>query len=78
MIVISRSPSYISSELARSRERDKFAACCFTSGFQGNFVALLHVIGSFYAAPHPLNSLVLVPCGDLFDPSQPRTVLQCP
>ena len=34
--------------------------------------------GSFYVAPHPLNSPVLVPCGDVFDPSQPRTLLQCP
>jgi hypothetical protein len=78
MTVISHSPSYISGELARSRERDSSAGSSLTSGFQGDFVALLGVISSFYAAPHPLNSPVLVPCGDVFDPSQPCSLLKCP
>jgi hypothetical protein len=78
MTVISHSPSYISGELARSREGDSSAESSLTSAFQGDFVALLDVIGSFYAAPHSLNSPVLVPCGDVFDPSQPPTLLQCP
>jgi hypothetical protein len=78
MTVISHSPSYISGELARSRERDSSAESSLTSGCQCDFVALLDVIGSFYAARHPLNSPVLVPCGDVFDPSQPRTLLRCP
>jgi hypothetical protein len=77
-MTVSASHHLISSELARSRERDNFATCSFTSGFQGDFVAFLHVIGSFYGAPHPLNSPDLIACGDLFDPSQPRAVLQCP
>lgn len=78
MTVISRSPSYISGKLARSRERDRSGESSLTSGFQGDFVALLDVIGSFYAAPHLLNSPVRVACGDVFVSSQPSTVLQCP
>jgi hypothetical protein len=78
MTVISHSPPYISGKLARSRERDSSAESSLTSGFQGDFVALLDVIGSLYAAPHPHNSPVLVACGDLFVSSQPRTLLQCP
>jgi hypothetical protein len=78
MTVISHSPSHISGELARSCERDSSAESSLTSGFQGDFAALLDVIGSFYAAPHPLNSPVLVACGDLFVSSQPRALLQCP
>jgi hypothetical protein len=81
MTVITHSPSYISGELAQSRERDSSAESSRTSSFPGNFVAPSHVIGSFYAfyaAPHPFNSPVLVACGDVFDPSQPRAVLQCP
>ena len=78
MTVISHPPSYISGELARSRERDSYAEFSFTSAFQGDFVAFLDAIASFQGAPHPLNSPVLVPCGDVFDPSQPRTLLQCP
>jgi len=84
MTIISHSHQ-ISTGLARSCEQDSFATRSFTSGFKGHFVTFLQVVSSFYVAPHPLNSLVLVgcgavlvACGDLFYPLQPSTVLQCP
>jgi hypothetical protein len=84
MTVISPS-NQISTGLARSCEQDSFATRSFTSGFKGHFLTFLQVVGSFYLAPHPLNSPVLVPCGtvlvacgDLFYPLQPSAVLQCP
>jgi hypothetical protein len=84
MTVISHSHQ-ISTGLPRSCQQESFATCSFTSGFKGYFVTFLQVVGSFYVAPHPLNSFVLVPCGtvlvacgDLFYPLQPSAVLQCP
>lgn len=84
MTVINHSHQ-ISTGLAQSCEHDRFATCSVTSGFKAHLLRFLQVIGSFYVTPHPLNSLVLVPCGtvlvacgDLFYLLQRSAVLQCP
>jgi hypothetical protein len=40
MTVTSNSPSYNSTDLARSREQHNFVTCSFTSRVKGNFLAL--------------------------------------
>jgi hypothetical protein len=77
MTVISHS-HHTSTRLARSREQDSVATSSVTSGVKVHFVTLLQVVGLFYMAPNPLNSTVLIACGDLFYPFQPSAVLQCP
>ena len=78
MTRISRSPSYLSSGLARSRERGDFAICGFASRFQGNFIAFCTSATSSTSYHLCSNLLSASLRGHLFDPSQHLGLLQYP
>jgi len=77
MTVISHSPSYLERACAITR-MGQFRHLQLHLAFPRQFCCALNVIGSFYAAPHPLKWPVPALCGHLFSPSQLPAVLQYP